>query len=144
MPGVLLRALSEHKFVGTPLWRMSDGKDLVGIELTFHKKLPTPRVYKKGAESRRQSARRPPPRREPTQMERETLPPPPPPQTTTQTPHQIIKLRYKNSATITASPHHRPSPTSTSVSRVTAIEEDKKKVSRTSERPHNTVLLRRL
>ena len=101
---------------------MSDGKDLVRVELTFHKKLPTPRVYKKGAESRRQPAppagkwprqpapaRRPPPRREPTQMERETLPPPP--QTTTQTPHQIIKLRYKNTATITASPTIiRPAP----------------------------------
>ena len=51
MPGILLRTLSEYKFVGTPLWRMSDGKDLVRVELTFHKKLPTPRVYKKGAES---------------------------------------------------------------------------------------------
>ena len=104
MPGVLLRALSEYKFVRTPLWRMSDGKDLVRFELTFHKKLPTPRVYKKGVESRRQ-----PPRREPTQMERETLPPPP--QTTTQTPHQIIKPRYKNTAIITASPTiTRPAP----------------------------------
>ena len=56
MPGVLLRALSEYKFVGTPLWRMSDGKYLVRVELTFHKKLPTPRIYKKGAESRRQPA----------------------------------------------------------------------------------------
>ena len=37
MPGVLLRALSGYKFVGTPLWRMSDGKDLVRVELTFHK-----------------------------------------------------------------------------------------------------------
>ena len=93
MPGVLLRALSEYKFVSTPLWRMSDGKDLVRVELTFHKKLPTSQVYKKGVESRRQPAppagewprqpapaRRLPPRREPTQMERETLPPP---QTTT-------------------------------------------------------------
>ena len=90
------------------------GKDLVRVELTFHKKLPTPRVYKKGAESRRQPAppagewpRQPaparrPPRREPTQMERETLPPPP--QTTVQTPHQITRPRYKTTATITASP----------------------------------------
>ena len=127
---------------------MSDGKVLVRVELTFHKKLPTPRVYKKWAESRRQPAppageyprqpapaRRPSPRREPAQME--TLPPPP--QTTTQTPQQIIKLRYKNTATITD--YHQ---TSTSVSRVTAVEEAKKKVSRTSERPPNTVLLRRL
>ena len=122
MPGVLLRALSEYKFVGTPLWRMSDGKDLVRVELTFHKKLPTPRVYKKGAESRRQPAppagewprqpapaTRPPPRREQKQMERETLPPPP--QTILQTPHQIIRPGYKNTATITASPTiTRPAP----------------------------------
>ena len=56
MPGVLLRALSEYKFVGTPLWRMSDGKDLVRVELTFHKALPTKPYYKKRAESRRQPA----------------------------------------------------------------------------------------
>ena len=122
MPGVLLRALSEYKFVGTPLWRMSDGMDLVRVELTFHKKLPTPRVYKKGAESRRQPAppagewprqpapaTRPPPRQETMQMERETLPPPT--QTILQTPHQIIRPRYKNTATITASPTiTRPTP----------------------------------
>ena len=115
MPGVLLRALSEYKFVGTPLWRLSNGKDLVRVEVTFHKKLPTPRVYKKGAESRRQPAppagewpRQPtpatrlPPRREPTQMEREMLPPPT--QTILQTLHQIIRPCYKNTATITAWP----------------------------------------
>ena len=115
MPGVLLTALSEYKFVGTPLWRMSDGKDLVRVELTFHKKLPTPRYYKKGAESRRQpaphagewprqpaEATRPPPRRVPTQVERETLPPTT--QTILQTPHQIIRPHYKNTAIITASP----------------------------------------
>ena len=56
MPGVLLRALSEYKFVGTPLWRMSDGKDLVRVELTFHKALPTKPYYKKRVESRRQPA----------------------------------------------------------------------------------------
>ena len=100
MPGVLLRALSEYGFVGTPLLRMSDGKDLVRVELTFHKALPTKPYYKRRAESRRQPApsageatrqpvpaSRPPPRREPTQIERETLPPPP--QTTTQTPLQL-------------------------------------------------------
>ena len=122
MPGVLLRALSEYKFVGTPLWRMSDGKDLVRVELTFHKKLPTPRYYKKGVESRRQPAppagvwprqptpaTRPPPRRVPTQIERETQPPPA--QTILQTPHQIIRPRYKNTAIITASPTiTRPAP----------------------------------
>ena len=124
MPGVLLRALSEYKFVGTPLWRMSDGKDLVRAELTFPKKLPTPRFYKKGTESRRQPAppagewpcqsapaTRPPPRRVPTQTEREMLPPPT--QTILQTPQQIIRPRYKNRATITASPTFtRPPPAS--------------------------------
>ena len=91
MPGVLLRALGEYKFVGTPIWRMSDGKDLIRVELTFHKKLPTPRFYKKGAESRRQTA--------------------PPTQTILHTPHQITRPRYKNTATITASPTiTRPAP----------------------------------
>ena len=111
MPGVLLRALNENKFVGTPLWRMSDGKDLVRVELTFHKALPTKPYYKRRAESRRQPApsagewprqpfpaSRPPPHREPTQIERETLPP------TTQTIQQIIRTCYKNTASIIASP----------------------------------------
>ena len=48
MPGVLFRALSEYKFVGTPLWRMSDGKDLVRVELTFHKALPTALLQEEG------------------------------------------------------------------------------------------------
>ena len=122
MPGVLLRALSEYKFVGTPLWRMSNRKDLVQVELTFHKKLPTLRFYKKGAESRRQPAppagewpRRPAPAtrllpcRVLTQIEREMLPPPT--QTILQTLQQIIRPRYKNTATITASPTiTRPAP----------------------------------
>ena len=56
MSGVLLRALSEYKSVGTPLWRMSNRKDLVRVELTFHKALPTKPYYKKRAESRRQPA----------------------------------------------------------------------------------------
>ena len=92
MPSVLLRALSEYKFVGTPLWRMSDGKDLVRVELTFHKALPTKPYYKKRAESRRQpapsagewprqptAATRPPTRSTPARrqpaMEREMPPP---------------------------------------------------------------------
>ena len=60
MPTVLMNALKEYTFFGSPLWRMSDGKDLVRVELTFHKVLPTNR-YKKRAESRRQPspARRP-------------------------------------------------------------------------------------
>ena len=131
MPGVLLRALSEYNFVGTPLWRMSDGKDLVWVELTFHKNLPTPRVYKKGAESRRQPApaTRPPPRREPTQIERETLPPPP--QTTIQTPHQITLQEYSYHHRI--ADYHQTS-TSTSVSRDTASEESQERVSNTTAR----------
>ena len=56
MPGVLLRALNEYKFVGTPLWRMSDRKDLVRVELTFHKALPIKPYYKRRTESRRQPA----------------------------------------------------------------------------------------
>ena len=56
IPAVLLRALSEYKFVGHPLWRMADGKDHVRVELTFHKTLPTLPVYKRRAESRRQPA----------------------------------------------------------------------------------------
>ena len=96
IPAILLRALSEYKFVGHPLWRMADGKDHVRVELTFHKNLPTLPVYKRRAESRRQpapsagewprqptAARRPPPtprstptsRRELTAPEKETSPP---------------------------------------------------------------------
>ena len=56
IPAVLLRALSEYKFVGHPLWRMADGKDHVRVELTFHKTLPMLPVYKRRAESRRQPA----------------------------------------------------------------------------------------
>ena len=55
LPTVLNNALKEYPVVGSPLWRMSDGKDLVRVELTFHKVLPTDR-YKKRAESRRQPA----------------------------------------------------------------------------------------
>ena len=95
IPAVLLNALREYSFVGSPLWRMSDGKDLVRVELTFHKNQPTPRVYKKGAVSRRQPApsagewprqpapahlptiTRPTPARRPTPcVEKETPPPP--------------------------------------------------------------------
>ena len=50
-----MNALKEYTFVGSPLWRMSDGKDLVCVELTFHKVLLTNR-HKKRAESRRQPA----------------------------------------------------------------------------------------
>ena len=112
------------------------GKDLVRAELTFHKKLPTPRFYKMGVESRRQPAppagewprqpapaTRPLPRRVPTQMERETLPPPI--QTILQTPHQNIRPRYKITATITASPDQHQH----NVSRDTASEESQKRVS---------------
>ena len=53
---VLLNAIRKYNFVGSPLWRMSDGKDLVRVELTFHKNQPTTRLYKKGAESRGQPA----------------------------------------------------------------------------------------
>ena len=94
IPAVLLRALSEYKFVGHLLWRMADGKGHVCVKKNFHKMLPT---YKKRAESRRQPEpsagkwlrqptaasqppmpmTRPPPsaRRQPTRQERETPPP---------------------------------------------------------------------
>ena len=51
IPAVLLRALSEYKFVGHPLWRMADGKDHVRVELTFHKMVPTLPVYKRRAKA---------------------------------------------------------------------------------------------
>ena len=141
MPGVPLRALSEYKFVGTPLWRMADGKDLVQVELTFHKKLPTPRIYKKGAESRRQPAppagewprqpalvRRPPPRREPTQMEGDA--------TTTTTDYNTDAASDHQTTLQDYSYHHRiadyhQTSTSASVSRDTASEESQKRVSST-------------
>ena len=46
---VLLNALKEFNFVGARLWRLSDGKDLVRVELTFHKTQPTSRYVKKRA-----------------------------------------------------------------------------------------------
>ena len=52
LPAVLLNALRQYKFDGSPIWRMADGKDHVKIEVTFRK--PTnQRFDKKGAESRR-------------------------------------------------------------------------------------------
>ena len=93
IPAVLLRVLSEYKFVGHTLWRMADGKDHVRVELTFHKTLPTLPVYwwwwtssSCGLARPRQptAARRPPPpttrptppeRRQPPSLEKETSPP---------------------------------------------------------------------
>ena len=94
------------------------------VELTFHKALPTKPYYKRRAESRRQPAPfpgewprqpipalRPPPRRESTQIQREMLTPTT--QTIQQTSQQIIRPRYKNTASITASPIiTRPAPAS--------------------------------
>ena len=119
MPGVLLRALSEYKFVGTPLRKMSDGKDLVRVELTFHKALPTKPYYKKRAESRRQPApsagewprqptaatrsptttRSTPARRQPA-MEREM----PPPSTQTLQDNTSRMIAHRRQATIQPSP----------------------------------------
>ena len=93
LPAVLLNALRQYKFNGSPLWRMADGKDHVKIEVTFRK--PTnQRFDKKGAESRRRPtppagewprqpapARRPvtrptpPASRQPSTPEKETTPP---------------------------------------------------------------------
>ena len=93
LPPVLLNALRQYKFDGSPLWRMADGKDHIKIEVTFRK--PTnQRFDKKGAESRRRPtppagewprqpapARRsttrptPPASLQPTTPEKETTPP---------------------------------------------------------------------
>ena len=56
IPPVLLNALKEFNFVGAPLWRFTDGIDLVRVELTFHKNQPSSRYDKKRAESRGQPA----------------------------------------------------------------------------------------
>ena len=53
IPSVLLNALKEFNFVGAPLWRLSDGKDLVRVEQTFYKNQPASRYDKRRAESRR-------------------------------------------------------------------------------------------
>ena len=47
IPAILLNTLREYNFVGSPLWRMSYGKDLFRVELTFHKNLPTTKFYKR-------------------------------------------------------------------------------------------------
>ena len=123
IPAVLLRALSEYKFVGRPLWRMAHGKDHVLVELTFHKTLPTLPVYKRRAESRRQPApsagewsrqptaarQSPPPTTRPTPPARRqpTTPEttPPAPQTLQiDTPATITVQRPPKTAQITPSP----------------------------------------
>ena len=121
IPSVLLNALKEFNFVGAPLWRLCDGKDLVRVVLTFHKNQPTSRYGKRRAESRRQpapsagewprqptAARRPtttrstPARRQPT-MEKET-PPPAVQILQTTTPSTIRHQRKPQTAEITPSP----------------------------------------
>ena len=118
MPGVLLRALSEYNFVGTPLLRMPDEEGLVRVELTFHKALLTKLYYKRRAESRKQPAsadewlRQPAPaarpttsltpaRRQPTSEET-----PPPAEQTLQTtvPTTIRYQRQPQTAKITPTP----------------------------------------
>ena len=123
LPAVLLNALRQYKFDGSPLWRMVDGKDHIKIEVTF-RKATNQRFDKRRAESRRQpapsagewprqptTARRPPTttttrstpaRRQPT-MENET--PPPAVQTLqTTTPSTIKHQRKPQTAMITPSP----------------------------------------
>ena len=105
---ILLNAVRKYTFVGSPLWRMSDGKDLVRVELTFHKVLSTNK-YKKSTESRRLPApsagewpRQPDPAPRPTRRQtpvRQPLPcqeketSPPPAQTLPDTPRQHIILQ---------------------------------------------------
>ena len=120
LPAVLLNALRQYKFDGSPLWRMADGRDHVKIEVTFRK--PTnQRIDKKGAESRRRPtpsadewprqpapARRPttrptpPASRQPTTPEKETTPPAP--QTLQIDTATITVQRPPKTAQITASP----------------------------------------
>ena len=95
LPAVLLNALREYKFNGSPLWRMADGKDHVKIEVTFQK-ITNQRFDKKGAEIRRRptppagewprqpapatrltTRPTPPAHRQPTMPEKETTPPAP-------------------------------------------------------------------
>ena len=53
LPEVLLNALSQYRFNGSPLWRVREGKDHVKIKVTFWKQ--TNQYFgKKGAEGRRQ------------------------------------------------------------------------------------------
>ena len=135
IPAVLLNALREYSFVGSPQWRMSDGKDLVRVKLSFHKNLSTARYYKKGGVvSRRQPApsagewpRQPttattpmtrltPARRQPT-MEKEM--PPPPMQTLPDNPRQHITHDHtQKTATIQPSPIITRPPPATSTSPV--------------------------
>ena len=121
IPSVFLNALKKFNFIGAPLWRLYDSKDLVRVELTFHKNQPTSRYDKRRAESRRQSApsagewphqptaaRRPPTTRmtpacQQLTMEKET--PPPAVQTLqTTTPSAIRHQRKPQTAEITPSP----------------------------------------
>ena len=138
IPAVLLNALREYSFVGSPLWRMSDGKDLVRVELTFHQNLPTQRLYKKGAINRRQPApsagewpspahlpttTRPTPARRSTPcVEKQT--PPPPAETT-----RHYKIHHHTRPHAEDSHHrdstnHRSTTNTASYSRQPAEEED--------------------
>ena len=52
MPAVVLNALRQYRFDGSPLWRMADGKDYVKIEVIFQ--ISTNQHFdKKGTESKR-------------------------------------------------------------------------------------------
>ena len=132
MPGVLLRALSEYKFVGTPFWRMSDGKGLVRVELTFirsYQRLDsTRRGLKAGGslhpllQDRRHAEYR---RRWRGRCHHHR--------------HRLYnRHRIRSSDHATIADHHQ---TSTSVSRDIASEESQKRVSSTSARSLDPVLL---
>ena len=121
IPAVLLRALSEYKFVDHPLWRMADGKDHVRVELTFHKNLPTQPIFKKRAESRRQpatsagkwprqptAARRPLPTRS-TPTAQPTVRPEAPEKETSPPALQIMEIT-PDTITVTRPPQLTPSP----------------------------------
>ena len=123
VPAVLLITLREYNFVGTQLW-MSDRKDLVLVELTFHKNLYQRLDYKYGAESRRLPVpllawpHQPAPDRQTTtsrwkpahwstpHLERET--PPPQTQTLQHQPETITLPSYKTTINPYSAVHNIP------------------------------------
>ena len=156
IPSVLLNALKEFNFVGTPLWRLSDGKDLVRVELTFHKNhQPTSRYVKKRAERRRRqpapsagewprqpiSARRSPmtttrstpASRQPT-PEKET---PPPDTADINTFHYQTSTQATGSRDHTITDHHATN-NITSFSGLSASKEDKDKVAEVHDDNRNS------
>ena len=110
LPEVLLNALRQYNFDGSPLWRMADGKDHVQIQVTFRKS--TEQQDKKRAVSRKKSTpsagewpRQPRPARRPTEILRQTPPPteeiiPAAPPATIERPPPAVTATYDESPII--------------------------------------------